>query len=66
MAFGLGHRYWVHVLSHFSGSLEECIGFMLNNKPRNDKQWYELRPYVNVNDDPATCVEYGCDLVEEA
>ena len=67
MSLGLGKKYWVHVLKHFSGNLDECLEFMSKNKPINNKQWYELRPYVNVKkDDDSTCDEYGCDLVEEA
>lgn len=48
MSLGLGHTYWVHEIKHYYGPLEKCIEFMKNNMPKNSKQWYELRPDVNV------------------
>lgn len=62
MAIGLGKKYWIHVIKHFYGTLEQCIQFMNQNKPKNNKEWYELRPIPNVKE--RTCEEYQCDLVE--
>ena len=62
MGMGLGHNYWVHVLKHKYGSLEECIEFMKANPPRSNKEWYELRPNIIVKE--KICNEYCVDLVE--
>ncbi len=62
MSLGLGKKYWVHMIKHFYGTLEECINYMNQNKPRNNKQWYELRPDVNVKE--GTTDNYSLDLVE--
>ena len=67
MAFGLGHEYWVHVIKYHDGDLESCIKFMQENKPKNEYQWYELRPMVDYNKGKTiTCTEYQCNLVEDA
>ena len=66
MSIGLGKRYWVHVIRHHFGKLEDCLKYMNEHKPRNIYQWYELRPYVRVRDEGTYCEEYMCDLVEEA
>ena len=62
MSMGLGHRYWVRMIRHFTGTLEEVIKYMKDNPPRSDKEWYELSPIVNIKQ--GTCNEYMCDLVE--
>lgn len=63
MGMGLGHQYWVELIKYFSGTLEECIDFMKNNKPRSNKEWYELRPIVHAKE--GTCTEYMCNLVRK-
>lgn len=66
MSLGLGHKYWVHILKHFYGTLEECIKHMQENKPSNKYQWYELRPDVIIKKEGSYNEYYFCDLVEEA
>lgn len=61
---GPGKRYWVHVIKYTNGTLDKCINFMDNNPPRDNTQWYELRPIVKVKE--KTCNEYSCSLVEMA
>ena len=62
MAFGLGNHYLVQVIKWKSGTLEECIEFMNQNKPINTKEWYELEPIPDVKN--GTCSEYHCSLVK--
>ena len=66
MSFGLGKCYWVHLIQHFYGSLDECLKYMQEHKPQNKFQWYELRPEVKVRKGKTCCEFYMCDLVEEA
>ena len=66
MSLGLGHRYWVHVIEYFYGTLEECLKYMSEHKPANRNQWYELRPDVHVRRYGSYCENYSCNLVEEA
>ena len=66
MSLGLGKRYWVHVIKHFYGTLEECLKYMNENKSANIYQWYELRPDVHVRKSGSYCDNYSCNLVEEA
>ena len=61
---GPGKHYWVHLIKHKFGNLNECIDYMKANPPKNNKQWYELRPQVKVKE--GICSEYCCDLVEMA
>lgn len=61
MSLGLGKRYWVRVVYWFCGSLEECIAFMQDHKPRGDYEWFELRPEVDIPE--YKCNTYQCSLV---
>ena len=67
MALGLGHKYWVHVIKHFTGTLNECYKFMHENQPYNNWSWFELRGVVKVVKGVAHFTgEYQCDLVEDS
>lgn len=66
MSLGLGHKYWVRVIKHFIGTMEECIKFMQDNAPSSSLEWFELHPDVNINKGKRiTCDRYRCDLVED-
>ena len=65
MSIGLGHKYWVHLIKHFYGDLQACIKYMQDNPPKDDAQWYELRPNPTIKKGlTIRCNEYSCDLVE--
>lgn len=66
MSLGLGHEYWVRVIKHFVGTMEECIDFIQKNTPSSSLQWFELHPDVKiVKGKKITCERYSCDLVED-
>ena len=48
MSIGLGKRYWVRMLKYHFGDLDSCLQFMNENKPKNEKEWFELRPLPKV------------------
>ena len=64
MSMGLGHKYLVHQLSRFHGTLEDCIVFMKNALPRLNQpyEWFELHPYVDVKS--GICEEFDVLVVE--
>lgn len=65
MAMGIGKRYWVQMLSHFTGTIKECAEYMIQNPPHNKYQWFELRPIIEFDLNKKVWVEkYTCDLVK--
>lgn len=68
MALGLGKQYWVHQIKCLvSGTIEECIKFMQENKPVDNTQWFELWPRPTLKKGKkGTCETYTCALVEQA
>lgn len=63
MALGLGHKYWVNILTMHAGTLEECLEYMHNNPAKNGA-WYELHGIVKIIHGVAHFTgEYRCDLV---
>lgn len=66
MSIGLGHNYLVHLIKHFTGSLDECLKFMKENKPKDKYSWFELRPLVEIKKGKRiNCELYSCNLVED-
>lgn len=67
MSIGLGKRYWVRMLKYHFGDLDSCLQFMNENKPKNEKEWFELRPLPKVIKGKAvSCKEYQVSLVTDA
>ena len=62
MSMGIGHHYLVHVLKFKFGTFDECFEFMKENKPTDDKSWFELDPLPDLKKN--TCNYFRCSLVE--
>lgn len=67
MAIGLGKRYFVQVIKVCFGDIDTCMKFMEENKPSNNKSWFELRPIVKIKKNKQIVLdEYQCSLVKDS
>lgn len=62
MSMGIGHTYWVEVIRSKTGDINDVEKFISDNHPENNKEWIDIKPYVNVK--KGTCERYTVSLVK--
>ena len=62
MSIGIGHTYWVEVITAKTGDINDIEKFIHEHHPKNDKEWIDIKPYVNTK--KGTCERYTISLVK--